>query len=215
MKNISTILASVALLAVAYLYYMQLSSIDVSTPETTIVEEGQLPENIAIAYINSDSLQTNYQFITDKSTELETQKVNAEAEYRSRVQGLQKEVESLRQNIGNMTPNRARAYQEELQQKEQNLMIYRDQLGSDLLAQEGAITQELYERVTAFLKDYGKQNNIQLVMYYSQASGILYAHEGMDITNDVVNQLNEAYEAEKGGTQGGEPATTDSTTTAN
>ena len=214
MKNISTIIAGIALVAVAYLYYVQFSPKGATTPEQTTTEAGQLPEDVSIAYINSDSLQANYKFITDKSEELETQKINAEAEYRSRVQGLQNEVESLRQNIGNMTPNRARAYQEELQQKEQNLMIYRDQLGQDLLAQEGAITQELYERVTAFLKDYSKQRNIQLVMYYSQASGILYAHEGMDITQDVVKQLNEAYEAENASTEPAATTPADTSTTS-
>ena len=204
MKQLPVILSVVLLVAVSYLYYLQFAGTGAAaTADTATGSDLAIPTEVNIAYINADSLQAKYQFIIDKSAELETKKLSMEAEYRGKVQNLQKEVESLRQNIGNMTPNRARAYQEELQQKEQNLLVYRDKLGNDLLTQESKISQELTDRVTEFLKDFSSRNNIQLVMYYSQGSGILYAHDGLDITTNVLDELNGIYNAEKNGTSAG------------
>lgn len=204
MKQLPVILSAVLLVAVAYLYYLQFAGAEAGKDDAAATgSDLAIPTEVNIAYINADTLQANYQFIIDKTAELETKKLSMEAEYRAKVQSLQNEVESLRQNIGNMTPNRARAYQEELQQKEQNLLVLRDKLGNDLLTQESKISQELTTRVTELLKEFGEKHNIQLVMYYSQGSGILYAHEGLDITAQVLEELNSDYNNDKNGTTTG------------
>jgi len=43
------------------------------------------------------------------------------------------------------------------------------------------------------LKEYGDKNNLQLVLTYSRGSDVLYANEGLEITDEVIEGLNAAY----------------------
>ena len=59
------------------------------------------------------------------------------------------------------------------------------------------MNQDLYDRITGFLKKYGKEKGLQVVLKIDQASDVLFGGEALDITKDVTKGLNEDYTAEK------------------
>ena len=98
--------------------------------------------------------------------------------------------------MNNLTIAQARAVEEDLGRKRQNLLQYQETISQDLMREEAAITQELYEKVSSYLKTYGDDNNLQVVLTYSAGSGLLYANEGLNITDQVISGLNSLYEAD-------------------
>jgi len=201
MKQISNVLNVVLLIAVAVLYFLHFSS-GKSPAEESGERAGngiQGIEDIAIAYINSDSLLNNYEFFKEEAEKLEEKRAELEANYKSRAEGLQREMANFQNQAGNMTMNQAKAVQEDLRKKQQNLMMYEQSLTQQLMEKEAEINDELYDKVSSFLKDYGSNKDLQLVLTYQKGSGVLYANDSLNITNEVIEGLNEAYETEKSG----------------
>jgi outer membrane protein len=164
-------------------------------PESeTVLASPILP--VSIAYINSDTLLTNYEFSKVAAVELEDKKDELQAEYENRARGLQTEIQNFQRNAQNMTMAQARAIEEDLTKKQQNLLRYQETLTQTLVQQEAKISNELYDKVADYLRDYGIANNFQLVLTYQKVSGVLYANDSLNITQEVVKGLNEAYSAQ-------------------
>lgn len=195
MKNLSLILSSVLLVAVAVLYYLHFSSNGSKSSSSTGAPIGDL----SIAYINSDSVLKNYDFFKDAQVALEAKEKKMGDDYRNRAQSLQSEITAYQRNQGNYTIGQARALEEDLGKKQQNLQMYQQSLSQELMNEQSKAQKELYDRITTFLKKYGQENGLQLVLKYDVSSDVLYGVEPLDITKVVVKGLNESYKAEQSG----------------
>ena len=191
MKNLPIVLNVILLIAVAVLYVLHFSNSS-ATPdkdETKVVNV----DNLAIAYVNTDSILKNYTFYEELSKAFEEKQQKAGANLQRRQQGLQQEVVNFQNSAGNMTQNQALAIQEDLQKKGQNLNLYAQSLEQELMQEEAKIMDSLYTKLTGYLQEYGEQNNLQLVLTYQRGSGVLFANDSLNITNHVITGLNEAY----------------------
>jgi len=194
MKNLSLILSTVLLVAVGVLYYLHFSAGSKSTGSAN-VPVGDL----TIAYINSDTVLKYYDFLKDNKVVLEAKTKKMDTDYRNRAQGLQSEITAYQRNVSNLTIGQARALEEDLAKKQQNLQMYQQSLSQELMNDESKLNKELYDRITTFLKKYGKDNGLQVVLKYDPSSDVLYGVETLDITDVVVKGLNEDYKTEKSG----------------
>lgn len=193
MKNLSLVLNIVLIIAVAVLFYLQFNEKSTSQEEKSIMSAAAY----SVAYINSDSVLQKYDYFAELQGELQAKSKKLESEYQNRAQGLQKEFNDYQRNINNLTIGQAKALEEDLMKKQQNLRVYQESLSQELLKEEARISQELYNRVTGFLNDYSEKKGLQLVVKYNQGSDVLYANDSMNITNEVIKGLNEAYANEK------------------
>ena len=96
-----------------------------------------------------------------------------------------------------MTLGQVRAAEEDLAKKQQNLQMHQQRLQQQLMQEEARLNKELYDRVTGFLKTYGEAKGLEVVFKLDPTSDVLYGGPALDITNDVIRGLNEAYLAEK------------------
>jgi len=147
----------------------------------------------SIVYINEDSLLSKYDFFKIELARLEGKRAQSEQDYTNRASGLQAEIENFQRTASNMTINQARAIEEDLMRKQQNLMKYQETLTQDLMQEENRLNQLLYDRVSGFLKGYAAENNYRIVFTFRRGNALMYAEDGMDITREVIIKLNEAY----------------------
>lgn len=206
MKHLPLILSTVLLVAVGVLYYLHFSANRSKTSTSADVAVGDL----TIAYINSDSVLTNYDFLKDNKVVLESKTRQMDSDYRNRAQSLQNEITAYQRNQANLTIGQARALEEDLAKKQQNLQLYQQSLGQELMNEESKLNKELYDRITAFLKKYSQENGLQVVLKFDPTSDVLFGAAGLDITNVVVKGLNNEYAIEK---QSGGKVKADSTST--
>ncbi|MCS7018845.1 MAG: OmpH family outer membrane protein [Cytophagales bacterium] len=191
-QSLSLILNIVLFIAVAYLYYLHYSAKQTTT--SPIAGEGQGGEG-KIAYINTDSLLSNYKFFEDMQNELAEKKSKAERQLIARGQSLQQEASSVEKRIqaGLMSNNQIKEAQQSLSQKEQELMAYRETIMAGLLEEEKVINNRLYDSLMAFLKEYNRDKKYQYIFGYTKGGGILLANDQLDITDEIVKGLNERY----------------------
>lgn len=202
MKNLSVVLNVVLLIAVAFLYIdkfsgngsetsiMSLSDVNADTPG---INSGEL----TIAYINSDTLLAKYAFYDEINELLNQKRTQAQNQFESRARSLQQEIESFQRTVDGMTINQARAKEEELIQKRENLQRLENNLGQELMAEENKLTNELYDVIADYLAIYGKEKGINIILTYTKGSGVIYADEGLDITQDAIKGLNERHAASR------------------
>ncbi len=205
MKNLSLILNIVLLVAVAILYVLHFS--DRRLPETKSSISDTSTVNLKVAYINSDSVLKHYDYLKVNREQLEAKTKKMDQDLRNRTAGLQNEITAYQRNVSGMTLGQARAAEEDLGKKQQNLQLYQQSLQQQLMQEEAKLNKELYDRITGYLKEYGQEKGLQVVLKFDPTSDVLYGGAGLDITNDVIKGLNAAYQIEKT-----TPAKADSTT---
>ena len=160
----------------------------------------QTADGLTVAYINTDTLMAKYQYAIDLEEELRQFQMSKEKSYQQQVTQLQKDMQKYLNDGPNMTLSQQQAKEKELKQREAQLQSLGAELASKI--QEKTITEseKMTRAVYAFIREYNKANqNYTLILARSfNSSPILYGDEGMDITNEIVEGLNEEYKAVKG-----------------
>ncbi|PRY15710.1 periplasmic chaperone for outer membrane proteins Skp [Pontibacter ummariensis] len=172
-----------------------------SKPDTVVTgteTAGELgaPE---IVYVNSDSLLANYEYFTDVRDRLQGKATRSEQDLRAKAEAFQKEVAKYQQTGASMSQSERAATEERLAQKQQQLQALSQNAGNELAGEESEEMKKIYDRVEEYLKQLSEEKGYKMVLTYSRGnSAILYSDPSRDITETVVNALNEAYATEKG-----------------
>ncbi|WP_226389124.1 OmpH family outer membrane protein [Penaeicola halotolerans] len=189
------------------------SNADTSSSTTTGSGEIEVPTNVTIAYVLTDSVISGYEYYKVKAAELTEKGRKLESDLSSRARGLEQEVASYQQNARNLTMNQARAKEEELVNKERSLVQYRDGLLQQMSRDENQLYADVYDHISAFMETYAKENNIQMVLSYTRGGAVWYGDSAYDITTDIVKGLNEQYAKGITPTKSSAPMKADSTAT--
>ncbi|CAN5338269.1 OmpH family outer membrane protein [soil metagenome] len=191
MKNLSLVLNAVLLVAVAVLFYLQFSG-----RKSQSSTDSSVLSDVTIAYIHSDSVLKNYDYFKATRDKLEAKGKRFDMDLQGRAQTLQGEIESYQRTAGTLTQAQARAVEEDLGKKRQNLQMYQENLSQQMAVEQETVTKDLYDRVTNYLAVYGKEKGLQVVLKFNASSDLLYANKSLDISTEVVKGLNDLYKAE-------------------
>src|SRR5687768_7896045 len=142
MKNLSLILNVVLLVAVVILYVLHFSSREV---QSTSSSSDTSNVNLKLAYINSDSVLKHYEYLKVNRGQLEAKTKKMDQDLRNRTVGLENEISAYQRNVNGMTLGQARAAEEDLGKKQQNLQLYQQSLQQQLMQEEAKLNKELYE----------------------------------------------------------------------
>jgi outer membrane protein len=206
MKNISLVLNAILGLAVIVLYYLHFSG-----PKAASSAAGGSATNLSMAYVNADTVLKYYDYSKAGRERLENKGKQMDQDLNARAASLQGEFESYQRNVSSMTIGQARAVEEDLTKKRNNLQMYQESLSQQMLLEQEKMNRELYDKVTSFLRKYSAESGVQIIFKYNVASDVLYASDSLDISKEVIKGLNEAYQLEK---QTQKPADQDSVSKA-
>ena len=160
------------------------------------------PGQMKIAYVNLDSLNAQYLFITEKSAELEQSATAAEAKVKAEAAKRQKEVNELvaYAQKGNLPADEQATVQNRLSQLENELAQIQQQEEQILMQNESALQENLRKKLEVYTANYAKANGWDYIFsYQSTAPLILFANPIYDLTTEIVKGLNTEYETEKQG----------------
>lgn len=195
MKNLvkSLMIAGVAVFAISACNKATQSTDTASVEETAAAAK----TDIKIAYVQTDSLIAKFSFYKEKSGEITEKGKRYESELGTRARGFEQEVANFQQTATAMTMNQARAKEEELAKKQNNLVMYRDNLMRELSEDEAKLYADVYDQVQAYLTEYAKENGIDMILSYTRGGAVWYSDAAFDVTEKVLEGLNKKYEASK------------------
>jgi outer membrane protein len=152
-----------------------------------------------MVYINTDTILNNYKMLEDINTDLAGKRENVQKQLLGREGSLRQAMESYqrRAQAGLLTPNQMKEEEGKLQQQQQELLAYRDNVAAGLMEEEKIQNKKFYDALVAYLKEYNKDKNYQFVFGYTPGGGILLAADKLDITQQVLKGLNDQYQAQK------------------
>ncbi len=160
------------------------------------------PGQMKIAYVNLDSLNANYLFITEKSAELEKNATAAETKVKNEAAMRQKEVDELiaYAQKGNLPADEQATVQNRLGQLQNELAQIQQREEEMLMQSEAALQEDLRKKLEVYTANYAKANGWDYIFsYQSTAPLILFANPIYDLTGEIVKGLNAEYETEKQG----------------
>lgn len=187
------IVFSVALVAVASL---GLTSCDKSTPKMDQKAEAtqQAPSTDKIAYVEVDSIMTQYNFCKEYSKILEQKGNNIQKTLANKQQVLQAAAANFQQKVQQnaYTREQAEAIQAGLQKQSNDLQALNQRLSGEFQTETEKYNKALHDSLQNYLAIYNKDKKYSLI-FAKQGDNLLYADKRNDITNEVVAGLNKAY----------------------
>ena len=154
-------------------------------------------EGVKIAYVEVDSLMTQYNFAKDYSVNLERKSANARNTLTQKGNQLQAAVDNFQKKLNNngfTSREQAESQQAAIQRQQQSLQELQARLENELANETNKYNEGLRDSLQHFLAAYNKDKKYDLILT-KQGDNILYAAKRFDITNDVINGLNKRYKS--------------------
>ncbi len=145
------------------------------------------------AYVDTTKVIQDYQEMKDVEAKFTTKRDSLTQLITRPQQQFQKEVQEYQQSMNSMSASQRQAKEQELQQKGQQLQQQQQMIGQQLRNDSDAAIDSVVEKVKDFVADYGKENGYTYIFGSNESANIMYAKEGLDITDEVLEELNATY----------------------
>jgi outer membrane protein len=152
-----------------------------------------------IAYVNLDTVVAKYKMTIELTAELQKKGQQFDAELSTKSKNFQSGVQDLQYKAqrGLEVRSKLEEMQQQLAAEEQNIYKLRDSYAQQLQEENSVMLRKVLNSIMDYMKVYTKDNNIQFILGNSFDGKILYANQTLDITQDVLNGLNEQYKPDK------------------
>lgn len=199
MKQFSTVLNIVLLIAVAVLFYLHFS--DKKSPEKTsaaapkMMATGNMTRP-AIAYVELDSLNEKITYIKNKRKELEGEQQAIESEWENGYRGLENQKNTFLKKGSAITQEEAQQFQNHLLGQQQVIDEKKQSLNQKLSEKSYKFMDDVQKKLKDFLAEYNKEKNFMYIFTTGQGLDyMVYKDSSMNITDDVVKGMNEKMKA--------------------
>ena len=152
------------------------------------------PTSMKIAYVEVDSIMSQYKFCKDYSLILQKKGQNIQSTLASKQQALQAAAANFQHKVQQnaYTRKQAEAIQAGLQKQSADLQGLNQRLSNEFQVETEKYNAALRDSLRHFLNEYNKDKKYSLILSKA-GDNLLYADKAFDITNDVVAGLNKAY----------------------
>ena len=193
MKN--NILFAVAIAAATTLGFTSCNKSAPKMDDKTEPAEQRAPSN-KIAYVEVDSIMTQYQFCKEYSLVLQKKGQNIQNTLAQKQQQLEAAAANFQQKLQQnaYTREQAQGIQAQLQRQNADLQALNQRLSGEFQSETEKYNNALRDSISHFLKAYNKDKKFSLILSKA-GDNILYADKAHDITNDVIAGLNKAYKS--------------------
>lgn len=187
------LLKTMSLAAVATL---ALASCNQSNPQADAQAEAKqtAPTELKIAYVEVDSIMTQYKFCKDYSLILQKKGQNIQNTLAAKQQQLQAAAANFQQKVQQnaYTREQAEGIQAGLQKQSNDLQALDQRLSNEFQVETAKYNNALRDSIQHFLAAYNKDKKYGLILSKA-GDNLLYADKAYDITNEVIAGLNKAY----------------------
>ena len=190
MNKIQLVINIVLVAAVAALFVIIYSGNKPATAEPATLDPAEV---MPVAYLNVDSLLTNYTFAQEASDQLMSKQEDARVKMNTKLRTFQNEVADFQRKLENnafLSRERAEKEQQRLAKKEQELQELEAKLTQDIMMENQKLNLQLADSLNNFLKEFNADGRFHIILSNTAKDNVLMANEQYDITEEVINGLN-------------------------
>ena len=157
--------------------------------------------SISVAFVNNDSILGSYELVKKMRADLEAKGKRLEGEVASKQQAFEKDAAYFQDQVAkkSISDQSAQEIYGQLQQNQKAIYDLRDRYAAELQQSEMDMNVALIDSVMNFLKRYNDKYKFDYILGFTKGGNILFANDTLDVTNDVIKELNIAYKEKHGG----------------
>ena len=190
MKSTLYIVNAVMVVAIVILFVLFFGN----KQEEKTVAPVQVEGGVSVAYVRMDSLLLNYNVYKTMSEELLKQEESARATLNQKAVELQREMEDFQMKLENrafLSEERARAAQDNIVRKQRSLQELTVKMEQDLVTKQKQMNDQLAATVDSIINLYNTEKGFTYILSTAGTDNILYGEKSLNITNDVLQLLNQ------------------------
>ena len=186
---------AVLFLGLVGIYIIHFTSAPKSRANAEATEPLVKDGGLTIAYVDTDTLLANYQYAKDLEKELLAFKNQQEAYGKQQVEKFQNDYQNYLKNGSSMTLSQQQAKEAELKQRAEKMASLEQELAAKVMERQINENTKLLNAIFAFVREYNKDNQkFDIILRKTfENSPTLYMNPGMDITQEILDGLNEEY----------------------
>lgn len=153
---------------------------------------------VKIAHVDIGEVMKEYEGSKKAEEKMKAQSEKISNEIDQLAIPFQQKVQEYQKNQGSMSADERQKVEAELMQ-EQQMLQQRQQMAQQQVQMEGQqMIEKINEEIDTFLETYAKSNGYTYILGSSdQTKSVLYGEESMNVTDAVIDALNENYEEEE------------------
>ncbi len=152
--------------------------------------------SLPIAYVQMDSLTTNYQYAKDIQQSLEKDAKDGRAKLQSKAGAFQKAAKDFERRLkinAFVSQDAAKAEQNKILKMQQQAQALEIELSQKMNMKQQLMLEDMMKEVKAQLKEFNG-GRYKLILTNVGNDNILFAEESLDITEDFIKFLNDNYQ---------------------
>ncbi len=155
----------------------------------------QLQKSSNLVYVDVNKLLDGYVRTKIVRADFEEKAKTLNANVDSLMADWQKELKNYEKERSKMSRKELELKQQLLGNKQQQINNYQQAIQKQIQEEDQKATQTVINDINDYIKLYGKENNYRIIFGASGAGNIMYANEGTDLTEKVLEGLNAEFEA--------------------
>lgn len=194
MKKIILIISAIAVLSACNNQTQNQNNTEAQEPTAeAVAAKGE------IVYIDLDRVFEEYDMANDLRSVVETKVQGIQSEVNRRRTKLENEAKSFQEKLdkGLMTRSTAEVQAQKLAQQEQEFNNYAGQKQNEILEEQQVMMNQIADAIKTFLDAYNAEKGYAMILSNQGGVPVITASANLDITDDVLAGLNEAYIKEK------------------
>ncbi|MDB5124736.1 MAG: outer membrane protein [Mucilaginibacter sp.] len=146
-----------------------------------------------IAYVDSGRILNEYKGSAGAKKSYQAKAKVWQANIDTLTSEVKSSIQKYEKSLATMSKKEQDLSKQLIQTKQKQLADYQRGIQENAKQEEGKLTQGIVIEINAFLARYGKRHNYKLILIANQSGTIAYAREGLDITSQVIEELNNEY----------------------
>jgi outer membrane protein len=192
MKNFTIGLNAALVIAVAVLFYLQFANKkSVATAPATVANN-----SFKIAYFESDSLETGFEYYKEVSKELAASEQQKRSDLLSQRNAYIEKVKEYQAKGQSMTQMEAAKANQDVEERQKAIQSNEQQKSQEIQDERFKKLLDVKKKIEDYLKEYNKNKTYAFIL--SSSSELMYYKDSAyDITKDLIKGLNQKYPKKK------------------
>ncbi len=150
-----------------------------------------------IAYVDSARLLNGYKGAEQARKAYQDKAKLWQANIDTLTSEIKSSIKKHEHALSGMSAKEQASSKEAINAKQKQLLNYQKAVQENAKDEDGKLSQVIVAQINSSLSRFGKENRYKIIFIANQSGTIAYAKEGMDITDQVLENLNSTYTASK------------------
>lgn len=152
--------------------------------------------NRKIVYVETGILMEQYEGMKSARVQIEAKQKELSAGVDSLINLFQEDIKTYERERSKMSAKERELKEELLRVRQQQVNNYHQAMQKKAAEEEQRLTQTQINRINDFVKLYGEKHGYEYILGATGTGNMLYARDVLNITNEVIEAINEQYKAE-------------------